>query len=140
MTIAATVATIKAIPGMTARCRDGEWRVTFTVEAMMARESIDRTAAIARCEDVAAYETDAESAIDTARAMAAPAPAPAPVKVVGYIDMTPTWSEILPTMLHVMEYAEPQGKEAIRGEFVRMAALADKYVAAQKALKSETIS
>lgn len=58
------------------------------------------------------------------------------IKVVGTIDLTPTWSEILPTMLLVQSDATHEGRAAIRGEFERMAALADKYVAAQKALKA----
>lgn len=57
----------------------------------------------------------------------------ATARVVGYVDLTPTWSDMLATMLHVYEAANHEGRTAIREEFVRMAALADKYVAAQKA-------
>lgn len=41
------------------------------------------------------------------------------------IDLTPTWKEILPTMLVVQRDATSEGVERIRPEFERMAALAD---------------
>ena len=42
-----------------------------------------------------------------------------------YIDMTPTWTEIAPTIAHVLENATQEGRDTIRPELMRMAALAD---------------
>ncbi|AKM09368.1 hypothetical protein [Croceicoccus naphthovorans] len=52
------------------------------------------------------------------------------------IDLTPTWSEILPALLRL--YAEgstSKVKRTAEEELRRMAALADRYVAAQDDLK-----
>ena len=100
---------------------------------MMRREGIDRKAAIARCEDVASYETDAESAVDTARAMAAvtaPEPTPEPAERTDekgrtYIDLTPTWSGMLGTLRMLIENGDATGRKTAWAELVRMAALAD---------------
>lgn len=61
MTIKQTIAAIKAIPGMTARCVDGEYRVTFTEGSNATREAM------------AYYTDDAQDAIGTARAMSSEA-------------------------------------------------------------------
>jgi hypothetical protein len=53
-----------------------------------------------------------------------------------YIDMTPTWVEILPTLLVLHRDANAKGQASAFSELRRMAELADKYVAAQKALKA----
>lgn len=45
-----------------------------------------------------------------------------------YVDVTPTWSEILPVLLAGAEH----GVQAAREELHRMARLADAYVAAKK--------
>ena len=52
---------------------------------------------------------------------------------VGTIDLTPTWTGILPIMFYSMEYGKDANKDLVKAEFVWMAALADKYVAIQKA-------
>ncbi len=64
-----------------------------------------------------------------APAVAAPVPA-----MVDYIDMTPTWSEILPAMLLIWSDGTDEARATIRPEFERMAALASSYVAARAAL------
>lgn len=50
----------------------------------------------------------------------------------GTVDLTPTWSEILPTLLTVYRDASPVGQGAALTELRRMAVLADLYVASQK--------
>jgi hypothetical protein len=59
-------------------------------------------------------------------------------KFAGTIDLTPTWSEILPTWLTVVRDANAKGQEAALAELTRMAKLADLYVASQKA-KASTV-
>jgi hypothetical protein len=44
-----------------------------------------------------------------------------------YIDMTPTWSEILPTYLLILRDATEEGKKAAVEELTRMAKIADLY-------------
>jgi len=62
---------------------------------------------------------------------------------VGTIDMTPTWSALLPTMLNVLADVGPaqaikaDKKDIIREELGRMAEAADQYIAAQKAMRTE---
>jgi len=49
-----------------------------------------------------------------------------------YIDMTPTWEDILHILLRGVVDASPEGAKVAREELVRMAKLADKYVASKK--------
>lgn len=42
-----------------------------------------------------------------------------------YIDMTPTWEEILPTLLLLLSEGAPEGQKTAREELQRMAKLAD---------------
>lgn len=49
------------------------------------------------------------------------------------IDMTPTWSDILPTLLFAYESAEPAGRKVAFEELRRMAAIASDAVAEQAA-------
>lgn len=133
-----------AAPDMVARCNDGEYRVTFSLVAIAAAfPDWTRAEMIDKAESVAAYETDAESALATAIAMTAIGLRPAPLKltgstataepaarddgakVVGFIDMTPTWAEMLPVMLLVMTDGNATGRASIKIELERMAALAD---------------
>ena len=51
------------------------------------------------------------------------------------IDMTPTWSAILPALLAALIDGTAVGQGMARKELARMAEIADSYVAAQKALK-----
>jgi hypothetical protein len=46
----------------------------------------------------------------------------------GFIDATPTWAEILPTLLLILESGDAAGKKVAREELNRMAEIADKYV------------
>lgn len=55
---------------------------------------------------------------------------------VGFVDLTPTWSEILPTLLTVFRDATPAGQKTALEELTRMAKLADLYVTASKPLPS----
>lgn len=43
------------------------------------------------------------------------------------IDLTPTWTQILPMLLHVIEHGEEPGKQAVRDELRRMAKAADAW-------------
>ena len=48
------------------------------------------------------------------------------------IDLTPTWSALLPVMFEVLEHGTPKSRDEIRGELRRMAQIADLYVASRK--------
>jgi hypothetical protein len=48
------------------------------------------------------------------------------------IDVTPTWSGILPALLLVLENGDPAGKKVAREELQNMARIADLFVTAQK--------
>jgi hypothetical protein len=71
MTKAQTIAAIKALPGrcMTARCTDGEWRVSFSIPAIQMANDLSYVMAKARNEAVAYYTNDAEDAVASAKAM-----------------------------------------------------------------------
>lgn len=43
------------------------------------------------------------------------------------IDLTPTWSGLLPALLLAYTNGTPEGKRMARGELLRMAEAADKY-------------
>ena len=51
------------------------------------------------------------------------------------IDATPTWSEILDFMFHLLENSTGKANQNVRLEFARMAATADAYIASQKEKK-----
>ena len=53
-------------------------------------------------------------------------------KTIGHIDLTPTWSGIVPIIQMGLENGNFEGKRNALIELKRMAALADKYVALQK--------
>lgn len=48
------------------------------------------------------------------------------------IDLTPTWSAILPVLLEGYEQASPDGRRIALEELQRMASLADRYAASVK--------
>lgn len=52
------------------------------------------------------------------------------------VDITPTWSAILPLLLAVYKDGNFQGIKEAEGELKRMAQLADLYVAQQKEAKA----
>lgn len=72
MTVQATRAAIKALPGMTACKLNGEWRVTINLYRLSERFPDKKTD---WCEDkqeaMAYYTDDADDALATARAMSA---------------------------------------------------------------------
>lgn len=51
------------------------------------------------------------------------------------IDLTPTWSGILPGLLAVIENGTGEGRRLAREELARMAQAADKYNELAKATK-----
>lgn len=50
----------------------------------------------------------------------------------GTIDLTPSWSGILPTLLAAVTDGTPEGQSIARQELARMAEIADRYVALSK--------
>lgn len=53
--------------------------------------------------------------------------ADSPIKEVRYIDVTPTWSGILPALLFALDAGTAEGRKIAREELARMAAAADAY-------------
>lgn len=51
---------------------------------------------------------------------------------IGTIDLSPTWTAILPVLLHALADGSPLSKRIANEELVRMAALADAAVATRK--------
>lgn len=49
------------------------------------------------------------------------------------IDITPTWEQILSSLLFLFENGNPTGRASARAELTRMAQIADAHVAASKA-------
>lgn len=49
-------------------------------------------------------------------------------KLVGYVDLTPTWQGLLPLYLTAFADGTPSAQSAARTELERMARLADAYV------------
>jgi argininosuccinate lyase len=45
------------------------------------------------------------------------------------IDITPTWEQILPVMLQLIKHKDSKVSKPIEKEFLRMAQIADSYVA-----------
>lgn len=53
----------------------------------------------------------------------------AQIKTVGYINLQPTWEAITRLYIALLEDGDAEGKEAARAELLRMAKIADRYVA-----------
>lgn len=51
------------------------------------------------------------------------------------IDATPTWTEMLDFMFHLLENSTGKANQNVRLEFARMAATADAYIASTKEKK-----
>ena len=51
------------------------------------------------------------------------------------IDCTPTWTEMLDFMFHLLENSTGKVNQNVRLEFARMAATADAYIASTKEKK-----
>lgn len=49
-----------------------------------------------------------------------------------YIDLTPTWEQILPALLAVLENGTDEGRKTVKEELRRMAQAADRWNAAAK--------
>lgn len=49
-----------------------------------------------------------------------------------YVDVTPTWEEITPILIFVLENGAPEGQEFAKRELLRMAKLADLYIESQE--------
>jgi hypothetical protein len=50
-----------------------------------------------------------------------------PIREVRYIDITPTWSAVLPVLLFGLDAGTPEGRKIAREELARMARAADAY-------------
>lgn len=131
---AARAALAERAPGLTIRKEDcGEYRVTFTQAAIAAAfPAMTRAELIAKAESLAAYETDAQAAMETGLAMSAvglspaePEAATAEPEAAGYVDMTPTWASMGGTFRMVIENGSREGRDSIWGEINRALALAD---------------
>lgn len=118
-----------------------EYRITFKLAFIDAALGIKgRPAQIEKAESLAAYETDLESAYETALAMVknmarnlpAVEPIAAPAKPARVIDMTPTWAGILPGLLAILESGTGEGRKIAREELTRLASIADSFIAEQK--------
>ena len=123
-------------PAITMRKNDcGEYRVTFTLDAIRsASPAMSRQELIEKAESLAAYESDIESAYETALAMnrtgLVPAPAAAPAKV-ETIELQMGWNDCLNMLLALYSDGNAKGRKYALGELRRMAALADSYVASK---------
>jgi hypothetical protein len=53
-------------------------------------------------------------------------------KLVGTVDLTPTWEEMVQTLLMLLMNGNSEGRETAQVEIMRMAGLADRYVASTK--------
>jgi hypothetical protein len=49
------------------------------------------------------------------------------IKETQYIDITPTWEQIVPALLLILKSGTADSKQYAAEEITRMAALADKY-------------
>ena len=139
-------------PGITFRREEsGDYRVTFTQAAIAAAfPGLSRAELIAKAESLAAYESDADSVLETGLAMARtglrdfgaelaarremeaaaldPAAAPAepeaaPVRETIRLEMN--WSAAAGIIAAALENGTGEGKRAARAELARMAELAD---------------
>jgi hypothetical protein len=55
--------------------------------------------------------------------------------LVGYVDVTPTWTAIAPSLVLMIENGTPKARGAALVELMRMANLADCYVQEMKRAK-----
>lgn len=139
LTIAAAKAALAArAPAMTLRKTDGgDFRVTFTQAAIAAAfPAMTRAELIEKAESLAAYESDAESALATGLAMAETGLQPAPATADEaapeadkpgreYIDMTPTWAAMESTFRLLIENGNTEGRRTAWAEIAKALRLAD---------------
>ncbi len=135
---AARAALAERAPGITLRkAEGGDFRVTFTQAAIAAAfPAITRAELIEKAESLAAYESDAESALATGLAMAETGLQPAPATADEaapeadkpgreYIDMTPTWAAMESTFRMLIENGNAEGRRTAWGEIAKALRLAD---------------
>lgn len=139
LTIAAAKAALAArAPAMTLRKTDGgDFRVTFTQAAIAAAfPAMTRAELIEKAESLAAYESDAESALATGLVMAETGLQPAPATADEaapeadkpgreYIDMTPTWAAMESTFRLLIENGNTEGRRTAWAEIAKALRLAD---------------
>lgn len=150
---AAKAALAERAPGITLRkAEGGDFRVTFTLDAIAAAfPGMTRPELIEKAESLAAYESDAESALATGLAMAEtglqPAPATAEAKPAPeadkpgreYIDMNPTWAAMESTFRVLIENGNAEGRRTAWGEIAKALRLADERNAMAKAIYALSI-
>lgn len=136
---AAKAALAERAPGITLRkAEGGDFRVTFTLDAIAAAfPGMTRPELIEKAESLAAYESDAESALATGLAMAETGLQPAPATAEAapapeadkpgreYIDMTPTWAAMESTFRLLIENGNAEGRRTAWGEIAKALRLAD---------------
>lgn len=139
VTLSAAKAALAArAPGITLRkAEGGDFRVTFTLDAIAAAfPEMSRPELIEKAESLAAYESDAESALATGLAMAETGLRPAPATADEaapeadkpgreYIDMTPTWAAMESTFRLLIENGNAEGRRTAWGEIAKALRLAD---------------
>lgn len=108
----------------------GEGVAYFAPTAIEARRLLAEAETNAKvAAEAEASADDVAEAIDTLGA-----------KVVGMIDLTPTWVAVMPVFIMALESGTATGRAAAREELMRVAALADERNAMAAARKAETIS
>lgn len=136
---AAKAALAERAPGITLRkAEGGDFRVTFTLDAIAAAfPGMTRPELIEKAESLAAYESDAESALATGLAMAETGLQPAPATAEAapapeadkpgreYIDMTPTWAAMESTFRLLIENGNAEGRRTAWAEIAKALRLAD---------------
>ena len=60
-------------------------------------------------------------------------------KVVGTIDLTPTWRSLIPVLIAALEDGTPEGKRMARENLFDLADAADHYIAVQKDRKARGV-
>lgn len=140
LTLSAAKAALAArAPGITLRkAEGGDFRVTFTLDAIAAAfPAMTRAELIEKAESLAAYESDAESALATGLAMAETGLQPAPATAEAapapeadkpgreYIDMTPTWAAMESTFRLLIENGNAEGRRTAWAEIAKALRLAD---------------
>lgn len=93
-------------------------------------------------EEYRAITAASKRLIELSRSQPGPAPVPAEPrftlstityrKPAGVIDLTPTWSALLPVMIAAIENGTASGRAIAIDELTRMAQIADEYVALSK--------
>lgn len=135
MTQKQTREAIKAI-GCTVRFQDGEARVTIAPAEIQRETDCSYAHAVERSEAIAAYCHDEADAIGSARMIRQAwlaeldkikAPVTGDIKVVGTVQLEPTWRGLLPALIFALQNGTDEGQKIARDELARMALAADRY-------------